>query len=432
MLSGAPGHRSHEFDLVGYHDLAGRPGFKLALQVTGERWWLYVTRFWEPGVWILDVTDPASPSVVGEIPGPGDPNVATWQVQVADRLLVLGLEHRPVAWGGAPDRATAEGLELWDVTDPTSPRRWSRFGYGGHGTHRNHYAGGPHVHVTASVPGFEGNLYSILDIDDPTAPRETGRWFLPEQFSAARSPAARNGDRRRISLHGPAYPEGDRAYLPYGAAGMVVLDIEDVRTPRLISRLDIGGAFSSMIAMHTAVPLPGRGLVAVNTEAIAERSEEPYNFAGLVDVSDESVPRLLSLLPVPVPPEGVGYPNFQRRGGRFGPHNQHHPQNGAAHLFQSEQLLYLTWFNAGLRVYDIGDAYLPREVGWFLPDDPGQRRGLLPRGALVTQSEDVLVDARGYAYLTDKNHGLHIVRFTGTGAQGALRERRMGETPTAG
>jgi hypothetical protein len=25
----------------------------------------------------------------------------------------------------------------------------------------------------------------------------------------------------------------------------------------------------------------------------------------------------------------------------------------------------------------------------------------------------VLVDSRGYAYLTDKNHGLHVVRFTG-------------------
>ncbi len=75
--------------------------------------------------------------------------------------------------------------------------------------------------------------------------------------------------------------------------------------------------------------------------------------------------------------------------------------------------MYLTWFNAGLRLYDISDPYVPREVAWFLPDDPAERRGLLPKTALVTQSEDVLVDSRGFAYLTDKNHGLHVVRYTG-------------------
>ena len=32
---------------------------------------------------------------------------------------------------------------------------------------------------------------------------------------------------------------------------------------------------------------------------------------------------------------------------------------------------------------------------------------------LVTQSEDVLVDARGNAYLTDKNHGLFVARYVG-------------------
>ncbi|HSK23052.1 MAG TPA: hypothetical protein VK906_07750 [Egicoccus sp.] len=411
MSSATPGHRAQGFDLIGYHDLDAKPGFKLALQVVGERWYLYVTRFWEPGVTILDVTDPGAPVTVGEILGPNDPNVATWQVQVADDLLVLGLEHRPPGWGGDPPAATAEGLEFHDVSDPLAPVRLSGFAYGAKGTHRNHYAGGRYVHVAASIPGYEGNVYSILDVADPSAPREAGRWFLPEQWVAGMPGGAAPGP--RISLHGPPYPEGDRAYLPYGAGGVVVLDIGDVRTPRLVSRLDVGSAFSSRIAMHTARPLPGRDLLVVNTEAIEERSEEPYNLAGLVDVSDETAPRLISLLPVPVPPPGADFPNFQRRGGRFGPHNQHHPQNGAAHLFQSEDLLFLTWFNAGLRAYDISDPWLPRELGWFLPDDPTERRGLLPRTALVTQSEDVLVDARGNIYLTDKNHGLHVVRFTG-------------------
>jgi hypothetical protein len=109
------------------------------------------------------------------------------------------------------------------------------------------------------------------------------------------------------------------------------------------------------------------------------------------------------MLPVPAPGPGAAYPNFSRRGGRFGPHNQHHPQ--APDRFRSADIAIMTWFNAGLRVFDIRDQYLPREVAWYLPQDPVERRGLLPRTALVTQSEDVLADARGNIFFTDKNWG---------------------------
>ena len=402
------GYSAEHVELVSYHDLDGRPCFKLALQVVEERWFLYATRFWEPGTTVLDVTDPSAPVVVGEIPGPDDDNVATWQVQVADGILVHGVQHRPPPWGGDPSAASDEGIHLWDVSDPTAPRLLSTYSYGAGGTHRNLYTGGRYVHATPSVPGTEGYIYSILDIDDPTAPSEVGRWFLPEQFVAGGATS-----NRRPSHHGPAWPVGDRAYLAYGGGGMVTLDISDPTDPTLVSRLDFGPAFSSPIALHTVVPLPDRGLAVVNTEAIAELSAEPYNFAGIVDISDEARPRLLSLFPPPHPAAGARYPNFNTRGGRFGPHNQHHGHPELPHLFHSDEIVYLTWFNAGLRVYDISDPYLPTEIGWFLPDDPAERRGLLPRTALVTQSEDVLVDARGFAYLTDKNHGLHVVRFTG-------------------
>lgn len=401
-----PGASAEGIEALGYHDLDGRPVFKLAMQVVEERWYLYATHFWEPRLSILDVTDPAEPRVVAAIEGPA--NTATWQVQVANDLLIQGLEHKPEVWGGDPTAPADEGVRIYDVSNPTSPVLLSHWRTGAHGVHRNHYTGGRYVHLAASQPGFEGNIYVILDIGDPAQPRVAGRWFVPEQFVAGGG-----SSERRISHHGPAYVEGDRAYLPYGAAGLVTLDISDVSSPVLVSRMEIGAAFSSMIALHTAIPRPERNIVLVNTEAIAERSQEPYNFAGIVDISDESHPRLQSLFPVPVPAAAAPYPNFSTRGGRFGPHNQHHPQDSRI-LHDSDDLVFMTWFNAGLRVYDIRDPYLPREVAWFLPDDPKERRGLLPKD-LVTQSEDVLVDARGNIFVSDKNHGLFVLRAPGLG-----------------
>jgi hypothetical protein len=89
--------------------------------------------------------------------------------------------------------------------------------------------------------------------------------------------------------------------------------------------------------------------------------------------------------------------------------------NQEVHLPDVEKpgdLIYLTYFNAGLRVYDIKDPLLPVETGWFIPPRPGERAGPLPRD-LVTQTEDVLVDTRGLIYVTDKQWGLWILRYLG-------------------
>jgi hypothetical protein len=74
-------------------------------------------------------------------------------------------------------------------------------------------------------------------------------------------------------------------------------------------------------------------------------------------------------------------------------------------------LTFLTYFNAGLRVFDISDEKLVKEIAYFVPPDPVERRGVLPKTKLVGQSEDVLVDARGFIYVTDKNHGIYVLRL---------------------
>jgi hypothetical protein len=45
-----------------------------------------------------------------------------------------------------------------------------------------------------------------------------------------------------------------------------------------------------------------------------------------------------------------------------------------------------------------------------MPPKPTKRFGLMPEDDLVIQTEDVLVDRRGYIYITDKNQGIYILR----------------------
>ena len=145
---------------------------------------------------------------------------------------------------------------------------------------------------------------------------------------------------------------------------------------------------------------------------MTEMCQEPLGHCAVVDISDETDPQMVALMPLPEPPEGAPYKNYCERGGRFGPHNQHQPQY-QPHLYQNDDIVFLTYFNAGLRIYDVSDPRLPKEVAWFLPPDPVERRGLLPASHLVGQTEDVVVDRRGNIFISDKNHGVYVLRWDG-------------------
>jgi len=205
---------------------------------------------------------------------------------------------------------------------------------------------------------------------------------------------------------------GNLAYLPFGPAGMVILDVSDVAQPKLVGRLGFTPPFVNQIGVHTVVPDARRRVAFVNSEAIENRCKEPLNHASVVDISNPASPMLLSMFPLPTPPSGYPQRNFCDVGGRFGPHNQHQLFHNP-HVQPLGNLVYLTYFNAGLRVYDVSDLAQPREAGYFLPPHPTQRYGPVPADKLVLQTEDVLVDRRGYVYLTHKNQGLWILRYTG-------------------
>jgi hypothetical protein len=402
-----PGWEASNMEAIGYSGLENRKGaFKMAIRKVDGRWYLYMGHLWHFGWSIVDVTDPKNPKFLKTIPGPDN----TWTIQMTlhDNIMVTALEKGALGWGTDPAKPNEEGVLVWDIGDPVNPKQLSHWKTGATGTHRNSYPGGKYAYLAAAMPGFSSHILAILDISDPAHPKEAGRWWMPGQKNGEPKPEGPEG------FHGPAMisPDGKTAAMAYSPA-LVNLDISDIANPKLIGKLTFSPPFNAVGApsLHTVLPLWDRNLVYVNSEAIAERCNEGLNFAGLVDNRNMARPRLISLFPLPVPPKGAPYKNFCEKGGRFGPHNV----NQEIHLPDVEQpgnLIYLTYFNAGLRVFDIKDPLLPTETGWFIPPQPAERAGALPRD-LVTQIEDVLVDTRGYIYVTDKQWGLWVLRYTG-------------------
>ena len=290
MSETAPGYTADGVEFVGYHDVGGKPIFKLAMQVVGEKWYLYASHFWEPRLSIFDVSEPAEPRLVDAIEGP-EP-AATWQVQVADGLLVQGMEHRPPAWGGDPELNSAEGIRLLRRQRSDRAEAIERV------AHRRPRG--------APQPLHRWPLRT-RDCESPRVRRQHLRDPRHRRSAATRGSrdvvSSRAVRRRPSSIPPPVAPHlagspcMDRPTCSVIARtsatelpGVVILDISDIERPTLVSRLDIGAAFSSMIAMHTVIPVPSRNLLLVNTEAIAERQQEAYNFAGIVDISDEPQP----------------------------------------------------------------------------------------------------------------------------------------------
>jgi len=394
------GYFFRNLDPVGYHDLNGKPAFKLAMQEVNRRWYLYVAHLWHRGWSVLDVTDASAPELCNFIPGPE--NTWTIQIQIAEGKMITGLERIAPGWGGADGRPFAEGFFIFDVSEPTRPRQLGHFQTGSTGTHRNFYDGGYFVHAAAGAPGLNGKIYRIVDIADPARPREVGRFALPEQEPGAKT------DGLKFSFHGPAHVEGNRAFLSYGDGGGIILDVSDFAAPKAVSQLAFRGITATQ-GIHTYLPLARRKIALINDEAIRENGDENLNLAGIVDISDEKRPRMLSLFPLPEPAPESELKNFYEKGGRFGPHNHHHPNHQPC-LEDRDDIAYLTYFNAGLRIYDIRDPRQLKEIAYFVPGDPLNRIGLKP-SRLVAQSEDVIVDRRGYIYLSDKNHGIHVLRL---------------------
>ena len=375
------------------------------------------------GTSIIDVRDPANPSVVAHVEPP-DEWSHTHKVRVAGNLMITNVEMdrrhflrkgekiAGLRSSGLSDAeiATELGVELsdipvleealqrgyhsggfrvWDISDKAAPKLLSYVKTFGFGVHRfdmdENYA-----YISTEMEGYVGNILVIYDLADPTNPTEVARWHMPGQHVAAGETPTGKGYSHRLHH---AMRVGDEFWAAVWHAGYRVLDASDITAPRQIGSYVFPKAIPE--PTHTVMPLEktinGRRYAVAIDEEHDHKPGRLHGFIWIMDVTD-----LNNMEPVAAwdlserASPWVGDP-----GVRFGGHQYREKLDST--------LVYATWFAGGLRVLDLADPHMPVEVAHFMSERPD---GSAP------QSNDVDVDENGLIYLLDRNNGLEILEMT--------------------
>jgi len=369
--------RASNTKLVSYIDCPGG----------GQVWWdrsvLYVSHMRPPdGTSIYDVADPKRPKLIAKLDVP-----IGWhshKVRVAGDLMVVNYEKFRE---GAPE--FGGGVGIFDVSTPSKPtlvNKWRVSGEGG-GVHRFSFDG-RYAYISPTAEGYVGNIMMILDLANPEAPQEVGRWWIPGQHVAGGETYPWD-DYVKPRCHHPLR-HGDRLYVSYWHHGFFILDISDMSKPTLVSGVNPGPADPH--PTHTALRMParlkGRDIMLVADEDVAKLRPSPPAFAWVYDISFEQQPMPIATFQVPeLDIDGAPQPPM------MGCHQPSECFHGT--------IIPFAWFARGLRLVDVSDPFAPREVGYYEPD--------VPDGYEMPSSNDVTVDPSGLIYLIDRQRGLSII-----------------------
>ena len=395
-------------NFVAHSDMNGKGD---GVQVMVHRGFAYVGHGYSNGITTLDVRDPKNPKVVDFIACAQGTRALHLQTH-EDLLLAV---NAPSVWtmqvlsekdyfGGSPaDRLKGAGftagIRVYDISKPEKPREIGFMPVDGIGPHRIWYVGGRYAYASIHFADVTDHCLAVIDLSNPAKPQVAGRCWIPGMWSGGgETPTWPSG--KRYALH-HALVDGDLAYGAWRDGGLTVMNVADPAKPRiLVHRTPQPGGGGT----HSPLPLPERKLLVLADEPTFANCKEGRRHIWAYDVRDPSNPTVLVRFPEPAEAD------YCAKGGFFGPHNLHENRPGA---FQSSRLVFSTYYNAGVRVFDVEDAAKPREVAYYVPPNPTKMVDPRPNRPQVLQSGDCYVDRNGLMYLTDQNVGLNILQFEG-------------------
>jgi hypothetical protein len=446
----AQGAEKSNMELLGSDALQGRSAYQPTVARQGDRWILYVGHHGgravnplnggapeDNGTSILDVTDPRDPKPLFHIPGePGSGESGGAQMVRVCAGATLPRADKSKYYMLRTYGTAAH--EVWDVTDPSKPTLLGTPVKGIKGTHKSWWE--CDTGIAYLVSGLEGwrtrRMTQVFDLSDPAKPRHIRDFGLPGQQPGATGSVP-------TELHGmiSTGPKGNRIYFGYGTNKSGIMQIVDreklingpteptdanLRAPE-VGRLQLPPS----IGAHTTFPMLGmtipefakdkwggkRDFALIVNESLVNECAEARQMVWIADISAEATPFNVASWTVP---EASG--NFCARGGRFGSHSSN---ESMAPVFYN-RVVFIAFFNAGVRALDVRDPYHPREIGYYVPavtektDKRCVGSGTAERCKVAIQTNNVEVDERGYVYIVDRaNTGVHILELTGEARKAA-------------
>ena len=409
--AGAGATHSKNVRLLAHSDQGGRPD---GVQVIVYKGHAFVGHMFSDGYSVIDVRDPARPKPAAFVAAPK--NTRSHHLQVHDGILLA--VNGPNIWAmqqyasqadyygkSLADSVTTEqpfgaGLRVFDVSQPDKPREIGFLHMPGFGAHRIWWIGGHYAYVSVHFEGYMDHTLAIIDVANPAKPTLAGHWWLPGMHRAGgeEKPASFG---KRTALH-HMITAGTTGYAAWRDGGYTIHDLSDPVKPKLLSHRNNSPPFGG--GAHTPLPLPGRKLLVLADEATSANCANGLAYTWVIDVREPSNPVSIATLPTPLEED------FCKKGAKFGPHNLHENRPGS---LQSEDTVFATYHNAGLRIYDMREPYQPRQVGYFVPPPPERIVDQRPNPAKVIQSCDIYVDVNGVMYMTDTNAGLYMMQYEG-------------------
>jgi hypothetical protein len=436
--------------LLAHDDLQARSAYQPIIHQQGSRFIAYIghhggkalnpmTGKEEPnGTSIVDVTDPRKPRYLYHLPGSAE---GTGEAGGAQMVRLCNGKDLPK---GDPNKVYMlrtvgnQGHEVVDVTDATSPKPVSTVVAGLTSTHKNWWECGTGIAYIVAYKkeeGWRSRGVKIYDMSDPSKPR-----YIRDYGVVGQEPGSKV-EPVPVPLHGPIRV-GNRVYFGYGTSGSGILQIVDREkllkgnpaspdpfAPTVenilyaqVSRLDLypnTGAHTTFPVLGIEIPEFSKyqkgktaDFVVVVNESTQNECREYRQMVFFVDITTETKPFSVSNYDVP---EASG--NFCSRGGRFGAH----ASNESFTPIYYKRIIFVSYFNAGVRAVDIRDPYRPKEVAYYIPsitDKTDKRCVKLESGGesckVAIQTNNVEVDDRGFIYIVDRaNTGMHILELTG-------------------
>ncbi|HEV2061510.1 MAG TPA: hypothetical protein VGR12_01550, partial [Solirubrobacteraceae bacterium] len=432
----APG----QFELVGHSPLNNR-GMNAALAVWGD--YAYVgnrsdaTQSPNAGVTVVDVSDPSSPEVVGQIgpPNEGMPGGSSRELRILPEqglLMVLShacseLIHRclsPSLTGASYYRSA---IRFYDITGESAaaPKLVSTYLPSRNAPQQ------PHEFFVWSDPQRPGRV--LIYQSTPTTTRSSSR-TVRENLIVTDISNARDGVFTEIAKWAPRIdnPERDdrlhsltlsadgrRAYLAYLGGGFLVADTSDFADARPDPEVRLATPVEDRVfwtdpGAHSAAKVPGKPYALVTDEVYGKLGGVladhgcPWGWVRMIDVGDESKPRVAAEYKLPVNDESSceGTPPDREHASSFSAHNP----------TLTRRLALVTWHGAGLQAIDISNPAEPRPAAQFVPEplphvqteDPALSSG---RDKVVMWSFPVIKD--GLVYVVDLRNGLYVLRYRG-------------------